>query len=238
MQTCCVNSILVLCFIFYACFTLSPKFLNSLSSPQRKCVCLWFGTIGEIGIRGKTWLWFCTVQVWDAWLGTKGTLNPWSSALNLWQAEHEPALLAAVYNSISSCCPGFIPWGSFHKLIALPIIFAKILAHLGTLEEAHIGLEPLQLPNFFQLQTSIKSQWKHWIFHELANTTTSSCLLFLVLSTPTYVCAHPGVVPETPVWKQIFLKAFSEGSCCQTFQKYIKKKKKWLWWHIFLCVSY
>lgn len=87
MQTCCVNAILVLCFIFHTCFILFLKSLNSLSSPQRKCVCLWIGTIGEIGIRGKTWLWFGTVQPWDAWLGTKGTWNPWSSALNVWQAE-------------------------------------------------------------------------------------------------------------------------------------------------------
>lgn len=179
MQTCCVNSVLVLCFIFYACFTLFPKFLNSLSSPQRKCVGLWFGTIGEIGIRGKTWLWFCTVQVWDAWLGTKGTLNPWSSALNLWRAEHETALLAAVYISISSCCPGFIPWGSFHKLIALPIIFAKILAHLGTLEEAHIGLEPLQLSNFFQFANQHKESVKALNFPWISQHNNLLMLAFL-----------------------------------------------------------
>lgn len=121
----------------------------------------------------------------------------------------------SVYIFISSCCHGFIPRGSFHKLSALPIIFS-ILAHLGTLKETQIGLEPLQLPSFFNMQTSTKSQWKYWIFHELANKT---CLFFLVLGTPTYICANPGVVPETPVWKQIFLKAFSEGSHCQTFKK-------------------
>lgn len=160
------------------------------------------------------------MQVWDAWPGTKGTLNPWSFDRQntkplYWQL--------SVYISISSCCPGFIHRGPFHKLIALPIIFSKILAHLGTLKEAQIGLEPLHLPNFFNMQTSIKSQWKYWIFHELAKKTTSSCLLFLVLVTPTYICAHPGIVPETSIWKQIFLKAFSKGSHCQTFQKYIKK---------------
>lgn len=127
-----------------------------------------------------------------------------------------------VYISISSCCHGFTPGGPFHKLSALPIIFS-ILAHLGTLKEAQIGLELLQLPSFFNMQTSIKCQWKYWIFRELTNKT---CLLFLVLGTPTSICAHPGVVSETPVWKQIFLKAFSEGSHCQTFQKYLKKKKK------------
>lgn len=60
----------------------------------------------------------------------------------------------SVYISISSSCPGFIPRGPFHKLTALPIILSKILAHLGTLTEAQIGLEPLQLPNLFNMQKS------------------------------------------------------------------------------------
>lgn len=107
----------------------------------------------------------------------------------------------------------------------LPILFffSKILAHLGSLKEDQIGLEPLQLPMFFNMQTSKTSQWKYWLFSMNKPTKQPSCACFFsVVDTPTYICAHPDTEPQIPVWKPIFRKAFSEGSHCQTFQNYKK----------------
>lgn len=99
MQVCYVSAILDFCliFAFHTWLTLFLKFLNSLSTPHGKHVCLWIGTIGETGIRGKTWLRIGTVQTSEAWRGIKGTWKTLSSALNIWRAEYEATMLPAVY---------------------------------------------------------------------------------------------------------------------------------------------
>lgn len=62
---------------------------------------------------------------------------------------------------------------------------SKILAHLGTLMEDQIGLEPLQLSNFQPKESSEESVKVLTLFCGWPKKRAYLCLLFLVVDTPT-----------------------------------------------------